>query len=56
VLLEFSVGVASVLSGLPIGMAVAHNWLAGLLLLALLRLLALQRQHGVIATGLPASR
>lgn len=55
VLLEFSVGVASVLSGLPIILAVAHNWLAGLLLLALLRLLALQRQRGVIVTGLSAS-
>jgi cytochrome c oxidase assembly protein subunit 15 len=42
VMLEFSVGVASVLSGLPIILAVAHNWLAGLLLLSLLRLDSLQ--------------
>ena len=38
---EFGIGVASVLAGLPIGLAVAHNGLAGLLLLALLKLLAL---------------
>ena len=44
VVLEFTVGVASVLSGLPIGLAVAHNWLAALLLLALLKLLSLHRQ------------
>jgi cytochrome c oxidase assembly protein subunit 15 len=36
---EFTVGVASVLFGLPIALAVAHNWLAALLLLALLKLL-----------------
>jgi cytochrome c oxidase assembly protein subunit 15 len=40
---EFAVGVTAVLSSLPIGLAVAHNWLAGLLLLALLKLLALSR-------------
>ncbi len=44
VLLEFSVGIASVLSGLPIALAVAHNWLAALLLLSLLKLLSLQQQ------------
>lgn len=37
---EFSVGVAAILTDLPIGIAVAHNWLAAMLLLALLRLLA----------------
>jgi heme a synthase len=42
VVAEFSVGVAAILSSLPIGLAVAHNWLAGLLLLALLKSLALQ--------------
>ncbi|HLF32074.1 MAG TPA: COX15/CtaA family protein, partial [Xanthomonadales bacterium] len=42
VAVEFSVGIFSVLYGLPIALAVAHNWLAGLLLLALLRLLHLQ--------------
>ncbi|MSQ98559.1 MAG: hypothetical protein EXR85_04590 [Xanthomonadales bacterium] len=41
VLLELSVGVSSVLSGLPMALAIAHNWLAGLLLLCLVRLLAL---------------
>lgn len=40
VLAEFAVGVAAVIYELPIGLAVAHNWLAGLLLLGLLRLLA----------------
>jgi len=42
-LLEFGVGVAAVLTKLPIGLAVAHNWLAALLLLSLLKLLALSR-------------
>ena len=41
--LEFGVGVAAVLTKLPIGLAVAHNWLAALLLLSLLKLLALNR-------------
>lgn len=41
VIAEFGVGVASVLSDIPIEVAVAHNWLAAILLLALLRLLAL---------------
>jgi len=40
---EFTIGVSSILSGIPIGLAVAHNWFAGLLLLALLKLLALTR-------------
>jgi cytochrome c oxidase assembly protein subunit 15 len=40
---EFSVGVAAILTDIPIGIAVAHNWLAAILLLALLRLLALSR-------------
>jgi cytochrome c oxidase assembly protein subunit 15 len=40
VLLEFSAGVTSVLSGLPIVLAIAHNWLAAMLLLCLIRLLA----------------
>ena len=39
---EFSIGVASVATGLPIGLAVAHNWVAGLLLLVMLRISALQ--------------
>ena len=41
--LEFFVGIAAVLRGLPIELAVAHNWLAGLLLLALLSLLMKSR-------------
>jgi len=40
---EFSVGVAAILTNLPIGIAVAHNWLAAMLLLGLIRLLALCR-------------
>lgn len=38
---EFSVGVASVMNELPIVLAVSHNWLAGLLLLVLIRLIFL---------------
>ena len=38
---EFSIGVTAILTSLPIGLAVAHNWLAALLVLALLGLLAL---------------
>jgi cytochrome c oxidase assembly protein subunit 15 len=37
---EFLVGVSAILTGLPIAIAVAHNWLAALLLLALLKLFA----------------
>ena len=40
---EFTLGVTAVLTGLPIGLAVAHNWLAGLMLLALLKLIAQSR-------------
>lgn len=40
---EFSVGVAAIVTSLPIGIAVAHNWLAAMLLLSLIRLLALCR-------------
>ncbi len=48
-LLEFGVGVAAVLMQLPIGLAVAHNWLAGLLLLVMLKLLQLSRQTRIQA-------
>ena len=37
---EFSIGVAAVQSNVPIGFAVSHNWLAGMLLLGLLKLRA----------------
>ena len=40
---EFAVGVAAILTELPIALAVAHNWLAAILLLALLNLLAQTR-------------
>lgn len=43
VAIEFSLGLAAVVSGLPIGIAVAHNWLAALLLLATVKLLAESR-------------
>jgi cytochrome c oxidase assembly protein subunit 15 len=45
VTLEFSVGIAAILTSLPISLAVAHNWLAGLILLALLRLASLLFQE-----------
>ncbi len=48
VTVEFGVGIAAVLTDIPIGVAVAHNWLAALLLLALLRLLALCRNRRVL--------
>jgi len=38
---EFAIGITSVIEGIPIALAVSHNWFAGLLLLALLKLLAL---------------
>ena len=41
--LEFCVGIAAILTSLPISLAVAHNWLAGLTMLALLKLMALSR-------------
>jgi cytochrome c oxidase assembly protein subunit 15 len=37
---EFLVGVSAIVAGLPIGIAVAHNWIAALILLALLKLYA----------------
>ncbi len=40
VTIEFALGVSAILTGLPIGVAVAHNWIAALLLLALLKLFA----------------
>ena len=38
---EFLLGITAVLSSLPISLAVAHNWFAGLLLLSSLKLFAL---------------
>lgn len=38
---EFAVGIAAILTDIPIGFAVAHNWLAAMLLLGLIRLVAL---------------
>ena len=40
---EFALGVSAILTSLPIGIAVAHNWIAALLLLGLLKLLAESR-------------
>jgi cytochrome c oxidase assembly protein subunit 15 len=45
----FALGVAAVFTDLPIFLAVAHNWLAALLLLAVIRLLAFSRQSDVDA-------
>jgi cytochrome c oxidase assembly protein subunit 15 len=42
VALEFLIGVAAVRTNIPIGIAVAHNWLAGMLLLGLLKLRSTQ--------------
>lgn len=41
VVAEFGVGIAAIMTDIPIGVATAHNWLAAMLLLALLRLYAL---------------
>ena len=38
---EFSIGISAIASDLPIGLAVAHNWVAGLLLLVILKIKAL---------------
>jgi cytochrome c oxidase assembly protein subunit 15 len=43
---EFVIGLIGVASGLPIGLAVSHNWIAGLLLLALLKIVALEQYQG----------
>ena len=40
---EFAIGIVAVASNLPIGLAVAHNGVAGLLLLVLLKISALNR-------------
>jgi len=42
---EYFIGAAAILTDLPIGIAVAHNWLAAILLLGLLRLFALCRNR-----------
>jgi cytochrome c oxidase assembly protein subunit 15 len=41
---EFLIGISAIASDLPISLAVAHNWVAGLLLLALLRTSTLNRR------------
>lgn len=41
VVAETGVGIAAILTDIPIAMATAHNWLAGMLLLGLIRLFAL---------------
>lgn len=46
VVAEFAIGIAAIAANLPIGLAVAHNWIAGLLLLALLRIASLNRSSG----------
>lgn len=49
VMAEFFVGVAAILTDLPIGVAVAHNWLAAMLILGLLRLLALNKNQRALS-------
>jgi len=46
VVIEFAIGIIGVASGLPIGLAVSHNWIAGLLLLVLLKIVALEQSRG----------
>ena len=41
VVAEIGVGIAAILTDIPIAIATAHNWLAGMLLLGLIRLFAL---------------
>ena len=43
---EFVIGLIGVASGLPIGLAVSHNWIAGLLLLVFLKIVALEQNRG----------
>jgi cytochrome c oxidase assembly protein subunit 15 len=45
VIVEFSLGIAAIVTQLPVGVAVAHNWIAAILLLTLIRLLALCRNR-----------
>lgn len=47
VTIEFVLGASAIITGLPIGAAVAHNWLAALLLLAFLKLLSESRSTGL---------
>jgi cytochrome c oxidase assembly protein subunit 15 len=55
VCVELALGVTAILGALPIGIAVAHNWLAALLLLALLRLFALSRSPSATPIDPPLS-
>ena len=47
VVAEFSIGIAVIASDLPIGLAVAHNWVAGLLLLVILKISALNQDKRI---------
>jgi len=53
---EFLVGTAAVAWDLPITLAVSHNWIAALLLLALLKLLALSTGAGASVVHGPPGR
>jgi cytochrome c oxidase assembly protein subunit 15 len=46
VTIEFLIGITAIATSLPISLAVAHNWIAGMLLLSLLKLLALTLNKG----------
>ncbi len=50
---EFVIGLIGVTSGLPIGLAVSHNWIAGLLLLALLKIVVLEQNQRPTANTKP---
>lgn len=54
---EFCLGIAAILGSLPIGIAVAHNWLAALLLLVLIKLLSeVRKTPGIHARPLLDTR
>ena len=44
---ELVIGLAAIITDIPIGLAVAHNWVAGLMLLTLLKLLALGEERWI---------
>lgn len=51
VAIEFAIGIISVTLDLPIWLAVSHNWIAGLLLLALIRVVTLEHNQKPSATS-----
>jgi cytochrome c oxidase assembly protein subunit 15 len=53
VAIEFVIGLVGVASGLPISLAVLHNWIAGLLLLALLKIVVLEQSQEPTGSSKP---